>query len=468
MSNDMTLSTKRFDVVALRKLAGESVFSRGETYHLKGKVEILSTDNWRVRAQVAGTEDYRTEVTGRDFEIAGSCFCPAFDDTSFCKHMVAVALAANAAGAEPEGVGTLARIEEYLRAKSVDALVEMIVGLVDRDPALFRKLDLAATTMSADDKTLETRLRKAIDDETRTRGYIEYRAAPGWAAGVDEMLDVVADLVPSGRSVLALRLAEHAVDRIERAIGSIDDSDGHCGGLLCRAQDIHLSAARAAGPEPVSFARTLFVREIKGEYGTFDGASTIYADVLGAPGLAEYRRLAAEAWEKLPPKTGPVATHCSHIADIGGDYDRLMHILDGYAERDGDLDARIGLRAKDLSSSWRYLQLAEFCLAHGRADEALRRAEEGLWVFEDDRLDERLVSLTVELLSAVGRNKDAQMLLQRAFEKAPSLRLYAQLCRIWGRRRWPIRDEIPRVSTRRKGCDTMDVSCGPAHQHHDA
>ncbi|MGX5801837.1 SWIM zinc finger family protein [Bradyrhizobium sp. Arg314] len=92
----MNSSLRRFDVAALRKLAGEKVFARGEAYHLNGHVEILSIDSWRALAQVAGSEEYRTEVTGRDFEIAGSCSCPAFGDTGFCKHMVAVALARNA------------------------------------------------------------------------------------------------------------------------------------------------------------------------------------------------------------------------------------------------------------------------------------------------------------------------------------------------------------------------------------
>lgn len=223
----MTAGLSRFDVVALRKLAGEAAFSRGEAYHLKGQVEVLSIDNRRVRAQVAGTEDYRTEVTGRNFEIAGSCSCPAFDDTGFCKHMVAVALATNAAGAgtEAESIGVLDRIRDYLRSKSTDALIEIIVEHIDRDPASFRKFETAASIMSADDKTLEARLRKALDDGTRTRGFVEYRAAPRWATGMDEVLDLLADLISSGRPGLALSLGEHAVDRIEKAVESIDDSD---------------------------------------------------------------------------------------------------------------------------------------------------------------------------------------------------------------------------------------------------
>ena len=46
-------------------------------------------------AQVAGTEDYRTELTGRGEDFDGECSCPAFEDWGFCKHMVATALAAN-------------------------------------------------------------------------------------------------------------------------------------------------------------------------------------------------------------------------------------------------------------------------------------------------------------------------------------------------------------------------------------
>lgn len=80
-----------------------------------------------------------------------------------------------------------------------------------------------------------------------------------------------------------------------------------------------------------------------------------------------------------------------------------------------------------MSSQWDYLELADFCLAHGRREEALRRAEEGLWIFEDEKPDERLVLFTLKLLRKAGRKDDMQALLRRAFEKAPSLELYKQL-----------------------------------------
>lgn len=420
------------DVDALRRLAGDKVFARGEAYHRDGRVTILAFEPGRALAQVEGTEDYRTTLTWTGNSIGGECSCPAFEDWGFCKHMVAAALAANAAegDADIEGAaGALARIRDHLKSRGADALVEMIVGLAERDAALFRRLDAAAATMGADAKTIKARLQKAIDNATRTRGFVEYREAAGWAEGVDAALDAVADLVTSERPGLALKLAERAIDRIERAIEEIDDSDGHCGTLLSRARDIHLAAARAAPADPVELARVLFVREMEDEYGTFDGAAALYADMLGDKGLAEYRRLAAEAWEELPALPGGSAGHdekswrCRSLQDI----------LDIFAERDGDVDARIALRAKDLSSSWRYVELVEFCLAQGREDEALRRAEEGLWVFADGRPDERLVFCAVDLLTKAGRKRDAEAHLWRAFEKAPSFALYVRLRELGGK-----------------------------------
>src|SRR5437016_4990039 len=118
----------RFDIDALRGLAGEKVFARGEAYHRDGQVVILSI--------------------------------------------------------EPERV-------------------------------LFSRLDTAAATIHADDKTLEARLHKAIDGAMRTRGYVDYREAAGWAEGVAAALDLLAEIASAGRAGLVLKLAEWAVDRIE-------------------------------------------------------------------------------------------------------------------------------------------------------------------------------------------------------------------------------------------------------------
>jgi len=419
----------RFDIEALRDLAGDKVFERGEVYFGDGLVQLLSIEPTRVLAQVEGNEDYRTELTGRGTDVGGKCSCPAFEDWGFCKHMVATALATNAAGCgEVEGMGALPRIRAHLKSKSVDALVEMIVGMAERDSVLFRKLEMAAATTDSDDKTLEARLRKAIDTATRTREYIDYGAARDWAAGVDSVLDTVADLALGDRASIALRLAERALDRIDEASESMDDSDGHCGALLERARDIHFAAARALKPDPVALARDVFAREMTDNTDVFYNAVAIYAEVLGDKGLAEYRRLAMEAWQKLPARSGKAR----EPDDFSYEDQRLERILDFFYEQDGNIDARIALRTKNLSSPWRYVQLAEFCLSQGRHDEAVRRAEEGLWMFEDGRTDERLVLFAADLLAKSGRKADAEAHLWRIFKKEPSLELYTMLRKLGG------------------------------------
>ena len=419
----------RFDVAALQELAGAKAYRRGEEYYRDGHVRIIAVEPKRVLAQVSGTEDYRTEVTGRGKAIGGDCSCPAFEDWGFCKHMVAVALAANAGdGTEAAETGAMERIRAHLKAKGIDALVTMIADLAERDTVLFRKLDLAAAAFSADDKTLEVQLRKALDDATKIRGYIDYGQAPGWAAGVGEALDVIGEFASGPRAGLVFKLMERAFTRIEEALGSIDDSNGYCGGLLERARDIHLLAASTLRPQPLEFARQLYARELGEDYDTFYGAADIYAEVLGQTGLAEYRRLASQAWDKLPSRAGGGRRR----TEPEGNYHQLRGILDYFAARDSDVEARIALRAKDLSDPGKYLQLADFCLAQGRPEEALRRAEEGLWLFEDDQQNERLLIFTADLLARAGRFGEAEAHLWRAFVKAPGFELYGWLGKTGG------------------------------------
>jgi hypothetical protein len=65
-------------------------------------------------------------VVGAGCQHRWPAFLPSFRRLGFCKHMVAAALAANAAGpqAEATGVGVLGRIPDHLRRKGIDELVE--------------------------------------------------------------------------------------------------------------------------------------------------------------------------------------------------------------------------------------------------------------------------------------------------------------------------------------------------------
>jgi uncharacterized Zn finger protein len=70
----------RFDVEALRKLAGDKAFARGQQYCRDGQVELLAVKPNTVQATVTGSEDYRAELTGQGRNIDGECSCRAFQD----------------------------------------------------------------------------------------------------------------------------------------------------------------------------------------------------------------------------------------------------------------------------------------------------------------------------------------------------------------------------------------------------
>jgi uncharacterized Zn finger protein len=424
-NNKANRDPPRFDVATLREFAGEKVFVRGVAYNEDRQVEIVSIDNARVVARVIGSEVYRSQLDGTGKKFSGECSCPAFSDWGFCKHLVATALAANALdpGELEKATSRLTKIRDFLRAKGVEPLVEMIMGIAERDPELLRDIELSATVATADDQTLFVQFKKAITEATRTHGFVEYREARAWAEKIKHLLDQVASLVAGGRAELALRLLDYFFMRMDDALNSLDDSDGQGGGVYAKGCEIHLAACRTAKCDPVALARDLFAREVHSAWDFFHGASEAYADILGDVGLAEYRRLANEAWQKIKPvQAGGRQANDEQFSARH----RLGTVLESFAEREGDVDAGIAIRAKDLSTAYAYLGIAQLCRSHGRDAEALKWAEEGLWQFEDHP-DQRLVFFSADLYRRTGREKDADELLWQTFERLPSIELYRRL-----------------------------------------
>jgi uncharacterized Zn finger protein len=421
--NGPAAGSHRFDVAKLRNLAGETVFARGAAYHKDGRVEISAIDGTRLLARVMGSEVYRCKLVGAGKEFSGDCSCRAFSDWGFCKHLVATALAANSLGpaALEQTASRFAKIREHLRNRGIERLVEMIITFAERDPSLLQELELAAATDTADDKTLIPRFKKAIAEATRTHG-VEYFDMRSWAEGVESVLDSTVSLIENGRAALVLQLLDYFFARMDEAFNEIDDSDGGGAAVYAKAIEIHRAACHQAKPDPVVLARDLFAREVDSDWDFFDGASGTYADILGDVGLAEYRRLANEAWQKTRPRraAGP-----GDDDETGARY-RLRGILERFAGRDADIDRLIALRASDLSSASTYLGVAQLCLDHGREPEALKWAEEGLWKFEDDP-DEPLVRFTSGLYIGAARKEDAERLLWGLFERRPSIHIYEQL-----------------------------------------
>jgi uncharacterized Zn finger protein len=417
----MAAMTERFGAISqemLLALAGKAALARGLAYYKEGRVALMSAGAERAQASVRGTETYRVDLRARRGGLTGTCECPAFDDSGFCKHMVATALAASEAGAA-DRIGPL---REHLVAQGAEALADRLLRLAERDVDLLASIEREIADTTESDEALLARYRTAIDQATDPRGGVDYWGAGAYAEEIASVIEPLRTLARSGRARPALELAEHLLEAIEEGMGEADDSEGEIYDVGLQAVALHLELCRVVRPDPVELAGTLFELQMDGVTDLFTDADETYAEVLGLDGLAEFHRQAREAWTALP---------AAKRNQYDGRRSVLKSILDRAAERAGDVDARIALRQAELAEPAAYREIADICLAAGRQEEALRWIEEGLWCFED-RPDEPLQRSAADLMARAGRRADAEALLWRVFERRPTLATYAELAALAG------------------------------------
>lgn len=163
MSEDLLKALR--DRRLVRELAGEKFYGRGERYFADNAVRSLVTHAGKLCARVEGTEDYTILLWSEAGALRFSCSCPVGDDSSFCKHCVAVALCyvdvvASPADEDDEQldddedyydddyrvrpkIETLDDVEKFLETRSKPQLYELLMQVAfesDEWRARFRRL----------------------------------------------------------------------------------------------------------------------------------------------------------------------------------------------------------------------------------------------------------------------------------------------------------------------------------------
>ncbi|MGZ3142688.1 SWIM zinc finger family protein [Lentzea chajnantorensis] len=400
----------------VRELAGAKSFERGQRYFAAGQVRRVAVSGSTVNATVDGTRSYRVRLDLTRTGLRGSCSCPYGADGMFCKHCVAASLAWLEQGGEvgePRSAPlTEKRLRAFLRGCDQEWLVEQLMTAAKSDRLLRARLAAAAGHADAfDDQDIRNRLERAID----IPDYVEYAEAYGYFLHVGEALDEVERLIGAGFADAAITLAEYALELLESSGEHVDDSDGGLSEAIARAEEIHLAACEAGSPDPVELAERLFTRAVDSEYEVFFGALPEYEEVLGAAGTARYRELVEKAWQELPPKRP-------------GDHNArrfvITHLMEDLAESSGGADRLVEVLARDVTSAYDVLRVAERLCADGRDDEALTWLERGLADFEPDR---RLRALAAEIHVRAGRRDQAGEVLWAEFTERPAQESYLAL-----------------------------------------
>jgi uncharacterized Zn finger protein len=399
---------------------------RGVDYAAQGHVTDVEVNASRVTAAVLGTRPYDVSVELGASELVCACSCPMGDADEFCKHLVALGitlLGDIADEPEVDEASDTVDLAAWLADQPASRLRELLLAEAQRDPQVHKRLAVLAAAETGEDLDLaamHTAITEAFSWGHYDRdGFVEYRDAWAWRNDVESVIDDVENALDAGFAEEVVALVELVLAKLNSAVDSVDDSDGHLRDLSDRACDLHLRACERAAPDPVELAGRLFDYALRGDgLGLFLDAVVDYAPVLGDAGLAAYRELAEQEWARIPA-IGPGE-------DRSSDDERftITTIMEHVAEVTGGLDELLEVMQRDVASAYAFLRIAQKCRRHARDDLALDWACRGLEAFPGDV---RLRELVGDIHADAGRHDNATEAERELFADGPSLGRYKRL-----------------------------------------
>jgi uncharacterized Zn finger protein len=351
----------------LLQAAGPRSFERGLDY--VAAVEELEFEGAEINAIVTGTYEYDVTIWRERAKLEGQCSCPWSQEGNFCKHCVAVGLAAlaKADGPVPGGDAAAAPshtdLESWIDSLDADELREELRALIRGDRGLRRRFELRAAQASQDVDQVR-KLARQLLGRGGLREPLEYEDAFDYARNVREVAEAVSVLIDKGHADDAVDIIREALSAARTAIEDAEDSDsdGTIAHAMALLLPIHLRACRATSPDPAELARHIaehnlaVPHEFEFSYDVND-----YATLLGDAGVVLVCDAYRAAYEHNPKGQ------------------REKQLMEQLVRATGDLDAVVEFLSRDLDSrGYQHLRIAQELEAADRTDEALQWAEAGL------------------------------------------------------------------------------------------
>src|SRR5262249_9435744 len=409
-----------FAEAELRGEAGTPWYARGLDY-----VDAVADLRWSpgaVTAVVRGSDEYQVRLSDSRGRLSGDCSCPWGQKGNFCKHCVAVGLAAlNAAPSQPPaaepGADDAVELPASLKGLEKAVLVDLLVELAGRDPAVHQRLssrtkpkdfDLAELsamvealkrTWSLGDVAL-ARLGRAADDALRTLDTFatDHPAAirPLYQQALRHLTAPSFDSQPDGNLAMIR-------DAVARAINGL------------------IAVSRAEPPNLAEFVRWLIDVQIRNS--RFPDLSVgRFAEILGARGLASY-------WRRLSNVAAKVHRHEDEdeITWLRRRH-AIFRVRESYViDIVKDVDRLVELYAEDLSQPERYVRVGETLRAAGRVDEAIDWLQRGVAEAPSGRTE--ICDLLVAIYVQTGRLEEAARARLDNFSRDPDEYNYRMLLR---------------------------------------
>lgn len=366
----------------LLALAGSGAFSRGKDYFQQGLVESWQKKGQTITADVQGTELYRVTLSHNSQRFEGSCDCPASEGVDFCKHCVAVAMLYRQEIGEQIRLSDgdveqriLAYLNKLDRPRLTGELLEVICSDTGLKQQWSIKADIALNKMDA--KAIKKRITSVIPYNKHLHRYGQVRSYFGKAEAVVDLLEGQIDQLDAEK---ALVLVDYALQRLSRALETIDDSGGFRLGMEQCLQQLHCRVIDRLDwdkPRLAAYLVTIDDSDYADIYPDIPGA---YRAFLGDEGeeliFEEYQR----RWDALPP--------LNEDADwqVESAYRRLQYPLYSRAEQRGDWQTLITLLHKTATSERDFLKLCQLCYDQGDLDQADRWLVEAKLLSKDKKV----------------------------------------------------------------------------------
>jgi uncharacterized Zn finger protein len=383
----------------IRFIAAPGSYDRGREY--LNAVTNLKLTTGHASATVQGSALYTVKLTTEP-ALTGTCDCPHGAEGNFCKHCVAVALTLLDLDSLPSLLAETAErdaaINTWLDGMSASELRGLLEEILDSHPDIRNRIAARAATAAGDVEEMWVSIADLLDTSGfGPYGFVTYDNVPRYVGQADEVVAQITALIAGGRGRLAVPLAAGAIELLAGAIGHIDDSSGRVMAVMDRLAGVHLTACRAAPPDPGVLVPWLL-----------DNVSFVqpgaYAEVLGPGGLATLTEAATARWRADPDQRGLLRT----VLRETGAVDAIVQTLADSLAPDGST----------------HLMIARELDAVGRQNEAREWAERGLREAGPGEASAELADYIAAEDERAGRIADVAALRRARFEAAPGWNTY--------------------------------------------
>jgi uncharacterized Zn finger protein len=405
----------------LIELASQTTFIRGKAYFQDGHVVRLKRGEAEVRAVVEGSEDYQVRLYQRGDTLHWQCSCPAAEDGSFCKHLVAVALAAREEGDQTSPAA--AANDELLTAlknQSAETLADWLYEIACDEPVLEQQLRSRLSLLSP------VALKELLKDSLRTGGFLDYRRSMDYAQKLEAPLDLLARLLDNSPKECA-ELSEYVIKRLLKIYETADDSAGAIGDQTRRFAELHAEAVKRGGMEGRKLAMSFYKLKLLDDWDLFPLAD--YWDAMGSAGQKYYGDQVEKEYAALSP---PAPDNGLYRSFIPGEYS-VLHRMEEVCFQRGDMECLAQIYSRDLSFPAAYEKMVAMYRHFGRDAEATAWAEKG--VREHPRSSDLHILLAEEYQRA-GLTEEALESMWSAFQRVASEPVWDSLKQLAGRD-WP-------------------------------